>query len=99
MTASFAYSPGPVSHLTDAQLTELNTELLGELRRLTPGTTLSANRHDVRTQTRVRLILDALKRIRAGIYGACLMCRSLIPYERLAVIPETKTCVRCGSGV
>lgn len=43
----------------------------------------------------IRLILNALKRIRAGIYGACLVCRSPIPYERLAVIPETRTCVRC----
>jgi Prokaryotic dksA/traR C4-type zinc finger len=99
MTASFAYSPAPVSHLTDAQLSELSTELLSELRRLRPGTTLGAHRHDVRTQMRLRSVLDALKRIRAGIYGACLMCQSLIPYERLAVIPETQTCVRCGSGV
>ena len=98
MTASFAYSPAPVAELTNAQLTELNTELLRELRRLTPGTALGANRHDVRTQMRIRLILDALKRIRAGIYGACLMCQSAIPYDRLAVIPETKTCMRCGSG-
>jgi DksA/TraR C4-type zinc finger protein len=99
MTASLAYSPAPVSHLTDAQLTELRTELLSELRRLTPGTTRSANRHDVRTQMRIRSVLDALKRMRAGNYGACLMCQSSIPYERLAVIPETKSCVRCGSGV
>ncbi len=54
MTASFAYSPAPVSHLTDAQLSELSTELLAELRRLRPGTTLGANRHDVRTQMRIR---------------------------------------------
>ena len=98
MTASFAYSPAPVSHLTDAQLSELSTELLAELRRLRPGTTFGANRHDVRTQMRIRSVLDALKRMRGRIYGACLMCQSLIPYERLAVIPETKTCVRCGSG-
>ena len=31
---------------------------------------------------RIRLIRDALKRIRAGIYGACLVCRSAIAYER-----------------
>jgi DnaK suppressor protein len=53
----------------------------------------------VRTQMRLRSVLDALKRIGAGVYGACLMCHSLIPYERLAVIPEAKTCVRCGSRV
>ena len=95
MTTSFAYAAAPVSDLTDAQLTELNTELLEEMRRLTPGSALSTKRHDVRTEIRIRLILDALKRIRAGIYGACLVCRSQIPYDRLAVIPETKTCVRC----
>jgi hypothetical protein len=97
MTSSFAYSPAPVVGLTDAQLTELSAELLGELRRLTPGTTLGAHRHDVRTQMRIRLIRDALKRIRAGIYGACQVCRSEIAYERLAVVPETQTCMRCGS--
>ena len=99
MTASFAHSRALVPHLTDAQLSELSTELLAELRRLRPGTTLGANRPDVRTQMRIRSVLDALRRIRSGIYGACLMCESLIPYERLAVLPETKTCVRCGSGV
>jgi hypothetical protein len=97
MTSSFAYSPAPVAGLTDAQLTELSAELLGELRRLTPGTTLGAHRHNVRTQMRIRLIRDALERIRAGIYGACQVCRSAIAYERLAVVPETQTCMRCGS--
>ena len=95
MTASFAYSPTPVSDLTDAQLSALSTELLGELRRLTPGSTLGVRRHDVRTDSRIKLILEALKRIRAGIYGICLICRSPIAFDRLSVIPETKTCVRC----
>jgi hypothetical protein len=72
--------------------------LLRELRRLAPGTTRIANRQDVRAQVRMRLIRNALKHIRAGRYGACLTCQSLIPYERLAVIPETQICVRCASG-
>jgi RNA polymerase-binding transcription factor DksA len=76
-------------------LGELKAELLSELRRLTPGTTLGAGRHDVRTESRIKLILEALKRIRAGIYGTCLMCQSPIAFDRLSVIPETKTCVRC----
>jgi hypothetical protein len=96
MTASFAYSPTRVADLTDAQLAELNTELLEELGRLGPGPELRSRRHDIRTQSRIKLILDALKRIRAGIYGTCLICQSPIPYERLVVIPETKICVRCG---
>jgi len=94
MTASFAYS-ARVSNLTDAQLEELKTELLTELRRLRAGSTLGTPRHDVRTQSRIKLILEALKRVRAGVYGICLICRSPIALDRLAVIPETKTCVRC----
>ena len=95
MTASFAYSPPGIPDLTDAQLGELNAELLTELRRLTPGSTLGVRRHDVRTDSRIKLILEALKRIRAGIYGTCLICQSPIAFDRLSVIPETKTCVRC----
>ena len=95
MTASFAYSPARFPHLTDAQLGELNAELLAELRRLTPGSTLGARRHDIRTDSRIRLILAGLKRLRAGVYGTCVMCQSPIAFDRLSVIPETKTCVRC----
>ena len=95
MTASSAYSPARVSDLTDAQLEELNAELLSELRRWTPGSTLGDRRHDIRTDSRIRLILEALKRMRAGIYGTCVMCQSPIAFDRLSVIPETKTCVRC----
>ena len=42
-----------------------------------------------------KVILEALKRIRAGVYGTCLVCQSPIAFDRLWVIPETKTCVRC----
>jgi hypothetical protein len=79
----------------DEQLEELNTELLTELRRLTPDSTLGARRHNVRTHSRVKLILDALKRMGAGVYGTCLRCQLPIAFDRLSVIPETKTCVRC----
>jgi hypothetical protein len=95
MTASFADSAVRASDLTDAHLRELNAELLAELRRLTPGPARGARRHDIRTDSRIRLILDALKRIRAGVYGTCVMCQSPIAFDRLSVIPETKTCVRC----
>lgn len=95
MTASFAYSPARVPDLTDPQLGELNAELLAELRRLTPGSTLGVRRHDIRTAGRIKLILEALKRLRAGVYGTCLICQSPIAFDRLSVIPETKTCVRC----
>ncbi len=95
MTASFADSAVRAPDLTDAQLRELSAELLAELRRLTPGSPLGARRHDIRTDSRIRLILEALKRIRAGVYGTCVMCQSPVAFDRLSVIPETKTCVRC----
>jgi hypothetical protein len=95
MTASSAYSPARASDLTDAQLEDLSAELLRELRRLTSDATAGARRHDIRADSRIRFILEALKRIRAGVYGTCLTCQSPIAFDRLSVIPETKTCVRC----
>jgi hypothetical protein len=96
VSASFANPPAGVSDLSDAQLGELQDELLTELRRLTPGTQLGAGRHNILTQSRIKLILEALKRMRAGGYGTCLRCQLPIAFDRLSVIPETKTCVRCG---
>jgi hypothetical protein len=94
MTASLAFAPAPASSLSEAQLAELNDELLDELDRLkdpAPGPLGNG----MRIQTRIGLIVDALNRIRAGIYGMCMICRAPIPFDRLSVIPETKTCVRC----
>ena len=95
MTASYPYSSARASDLTEAQLEDLSAELISELRRLRPGSTIGARRHDIRTDSRIRLMLEALERIRAGVYGTCLMCRRPIAFDRLSVIPETKTCVRC----
>jgi RNA polymerase-binding transcription factor DksA len=47
---------------------------------------------------RLNQVLEALDRIAAGTYGICILCRGPIPFERLEVIPETGTCVRCGGG-
>lgn len=97
--ANRASMPRPAA-LTAAQLEELAAELHAELRRLTPsgpvlelvgGPPLGA-----RAQARMQLILDALARIREGTYGTCTDCRAAIPYERLSVIPEARTCVGCG---
>jgi RNA polymerase-binding transcription factor DksA len=94
MTASFTVMPAPPSKLSEAQVADLNAQLLDELDRFKaprPGVL----RNGVRTQARIGLIVDALNRIRAGVYGICLICRSPIAFDRLSVIPETKTCVRC----
>lgn len=39
---------------------------------------------------------DALFRIRDGAYGKCVECGRPIPEERLAAIPSTPFCARCG---
>jgi hypothetical protein len=97
MTASFAFKSAPASRISEAQIAELNEQLLEELDRLkdpAPGT----QGNGARIQTRIGLIVDALNRIRVGIYGTCVICRSPIAFDRLSVIPETNTCVLCSRG-
>ena len=48
-----------------------------------------------RLQERRAEILAALDRIEKGSYGSCAICSAPIPYRRLAVLPETTTCIRC----
>ncbi len=90
----------PPARLTPDQLAELGDELRSELRRLTPasvpvglagGPVLSQ-----RAELRMLQLLDALGRMRDGTYGICVDCRSPIPYDRLAAIPEARNCIRCG---
>jgi len=88
----------PVAPLTREQLAELSDELQMELKRLTRRSSAAGGepvQPDERTQTRMLLILDALSRIRARTYGTCTDCRGPIPYERLAAIPEARTCMAC----
>ncbi len=94
MTASFAFTSARASKLSEAQTAELNAQLLAELDRLKDPAPRPLG-DGGRTQNRIGLIVDALNRIRAGIYGTCVICRSPIAFDRLSLIPETKTCVRC----
>ncbi len=41
------------------------------------------------------LVVDALERIKAGTFGACLACEKLVPAERLQVLPYVRYCVPC----
>lgn len=43
----------------------------------------------------IRLIEEALDRLAAGDYGACLACDGLIPARRLKAVPWTRYCVCC----
>ena len=50
-----------------------------------------------RAAARRAAVTDALKRIDAGTYGTCVSCERPIPYGRLIAMPETATCVSCGT--
>lgn len=41
-------------------------------------------------------IESALRRIADGTYGTCMNCHGPIPYGRLLVIPESRSCAACG---
>lgn len=43
------------------------------------------------------LIEDALERIEAGTYGACVECGCRIPKMRLNAIPYTPYCIKCAN--
>ena len=50
-----------------------------------------------RTHARYDAIVNALERLAAGTYGACMGCTRPIPYGRLIVMPEALHCIACNS--
>lgn len=50
-----------------------------------------------RNESRRAQIMDALERMDAGTYGGCARCGEPIPYGRLLVFPEARTCAACGA--
>lgn len=49
-----------------------------------------------RETVRLALIQEALQRIAADTYGVCDACGGPVVFERLFVMPESKTCAACG---
>ena len=47
---------------------------------------------------RAESLEQALSRLGQGSYGICVRCQRPIHPERLAVLPDTKTCVDCAQG-
>jgi len=43
----------------------------------------------------LRLVDEALDRMRSGDYGSCLACEEPIPPKRLQALPWARYCVRC----
>ena len=52
-----------------------------------------------RERAQLRQIVDALRRLEEGTYGACGSCGGAIPFERLEIFPETLACASCARGV
>jgi DnaK suppressor protein len=43
----------------------------------------------------LRLVEEALDRVRSGDYGICLACEQPIPQKRLQALPWARYCVQC----
>jgi DnaK suppressor protein len=52
-------------------------------------------RRTVAARRKLADIEEALARLGAGTFGRCEHCRSPLPHELLAVIPETRYCPPC----
>jgi DnaK suppressor protein len=48
-----------------------------------------------REQAKLGQILEALKRMEGGTYGACIVCGEPVAFERLMVFPEAPNCAAC----
>lgn len=106
MAAPSTHRNHDVPALTAAQRAELRADLELELRRFVPtkvpageaaGFAEALERLDPGPRRQALQILDALRRFDTGTFGRCLGCRAPIAYERLAAIPETTLCARCGA--
>lgn len=54
-----------------------------------------AQSSEARAGVELAQVYDALSRFERGTYGSCLECHSPIPFARLVVMPESRTCARC----
>jgi RNA polymerase-binding transcription factor DksA len=104
VSAPTVFRASSESPLDSVQLAQLRRELEQELQRLIPGTrgTGSARfRQELpqalgpRPRSHALQLIDALRRMEAGVFGFCAGCQGAISYERLAVIPETTVCAEC----
>jgi DnaK suppressor protein len=78
---------------------DLEQDTVGRLSRIDAiqNAGLTANLEE-RERAQLRQVVDALRRIEDGTYGACTACGGSIPFERLLVFPETLACTACARG-
>ena len=80
-----------------ARPVELDQTAVGRLSRMDAlaNQHLTKELHE-REQAREGQLVDALRRMEEGSYGRCATCGTTIPYGRLLVMPEARTCAGCG---
>jgi DnaK suppressor protein len=78
---------------------DLEQDTVGRLSRIDAiqNAGLTANLEE-RERQQLGQVVDALRRIEDGTYGACNGCGGPIPFERLMVFPETRACSACTRG-
>jgi len=78
---------------------DLEQDTVGRLSRIDAiqNAGLTANLEE-RERQQLRQVVDALRRIEEGTYGACSACGGPIPFDRLMVFPETLACTACARG-
>ncbi|HEV2146023.1 MAG TPA: TraR/DksA C4-type zinc finger protein [Longimicrobiaceae bacterium] len=82
-----------------ARPVELEQDTVGRLSRIDAIQNQGlAQNLQARERAQLACILDALRRIEEGSYGACSACGGAIRFERLLVFPETRTCAACATG-
>lgn len=78
---------------------DLEQDTVGRLSRIDAlqNAGLTAKLED-RERAMLSQVVEALRRIEDGTYGACNGCGKNIPMERLLVFPETLACDKCARG-
>lgn len=77
---------------------ELDQSTIGRLSRIDALQNQGLTRNlQEREQTKLGLLVAALRRLEAGTYGVCTGCGGSIPFGRLLVMPETSTCTECAA--
>jgi DnaK suppressor protein len=83
------------------QLAQLHAERDARLRDGDSGTRLRAVDLEINdslaagARAALHDVLDALRRMEAGCYGACSHCLSPIELERLEILPQVALCMGC----
>ncbi|MGH7606473.1 MAG: TraR/DksA family transcriptional regulator [Gemmatimonadales bacterium] len=105
MSAPTMYRAGQPPRPLDAeQLAGLRRELEQELHRLIPDARRAGNARfrselaqalSPRPRSHALQLIDALRRMDAGVFGLCAGCQGTIAYARLSAIPETTVCAEC----